>query len=373
MTISLPTPNTALQAHSLATTAQIRAEIASHGRINFATFMQLALYAPTHGYYTSGLQKFGEHGDFITAPDISTLFSKSLACHVAKTLKDCRNPTILEFGPGRGKMAADILLQLDTLNQLPDTYYCLELSPDLRSRQQATLQEHCPHLASRVTWLDQLPDTPFEGVILANEVLDAMPVHLFELGPDGAKERCIHWKNEQFAWQTADMPANIAPHVEALIAQHGLTAPYQSEINLLIAPWLQSANDCLSKGSITLIDYGFLSKAYYLPERNTGTLMCHYQHRNHPNPFFLPGGQDITAHVDFSCVIDAAQQIGLRVASFETQADFLLRSGITEIFEAQRSDDPKAQIQLSRELQTLLFPHEMGEIFKVVNLTKDGL
>lgn len=372
MTITLPTPNAELQAHSLATTTRLRDEISTHGKIDFATFMELALFAPNHGYYTGGLQKFGEQGDFITAPDISPLFSKSLACHVAKTLKECHNPTILEFGPGRGKMAADILLQLDALNQLPETYYCLDLSADLRARQKETLQEQCPHLVSRVVWLDRLPDSPFEGMILANEVLDAMPVHLFEIGPSGANERFIHWQNDQFSWITGDLQRHIAAPVAALIAQHALSAPYQSEINVCIEPWLKSASDCLSKGSITLIDYGFLSKAYYLPERNTGTLMCHYQHRNHPNPFFLPGGQDITAHVDFSSVINAAQNMGLTVASFETQADFLMRAGITEIFESERTNEPKQQMMLSRQLQTLLFPHEMGELFKVLDLTKGG-
>ncbi len=367
---TLATPHPALLTHSLACTQLIRDEIHRRGKIDFATFMQLALYAPRYGYYTGGLQKLGQRGDFITAPDISSLFAKTIACHIANTLKNCTSPNILEFGPGRGTMAAELLLQLERLEQLPETYFCLELSPDLAARQQDKINEVCPHLAARVSWLTALPEKPFEGVILANEVLDAMPVHLFSLSSAGIEERFVTWSHDQFEW-VLDAPSPIvAKHAQMLIEKYRLSAPYQSEINTFIHPWLQSASDCLTKGTITLVDYGFLGAGYYHPQRNNGTLMCHYQHHNHPDPFFLPGAQDITAHVDFSCVMDAAKQANLTIDSFDTQANFLLEAGITKIFEEMSSAEPKAQMLLSRELQTLIFPHEMGELFKVINLSK---
>lgn len=370
--LDFPNPNAETQAQSDACVNSIKQLIREQGKIDFPTYMQHALYAPHHGYYTSGLQKFGALGDFVTAPEISPLFSQTLANHVAHTLKNTKAQAILEFGPGRGKMAADILLQLEKCSRLPEKYYCLELSPHLQKTQLAHIESHCPHLLSRVEWLDKLPDTPFEGAILANEILDAMPVHLFELGANGLAERFVALDQDQLTFVSETPSDTVEKHASRLIEKYNLNTPYQSEINTMITPWLRSAGDCLTKGSITLIDYGFLGKTYYHPQRNTGTLMCHYQHRNHPNPLFMPGITDITAHVDFTQVMDAADTLGLTIEDFDTQANFLLKHGITELFDANITNNPAEQMALSANLQTLLFPHEMGELFKVITLTKNG-
>lgn len=347
----------------------ITAEIKSTGAISFARYMELALYAPQLGYYRNTLQKFGKSGDFVTAPEISPLFSHCLANQCAEILTTLHGGDILEFGAGSGVMAADILCVLKEKKQLPDHYYILELSAFLKLQQQKTIQAKIPEFFDRVIWLDQLPEKNFQGVVLANEVLDAMPVHLFRYH-NGFQEIgiCVPGApTKPFSYCTLDQPnaTLIATLKRYKIA---FSENYISEINLYLPAWIKSISDFLSQGVVLIIDYGFPRAEYYHPDRSMGTVMCHYQHRTHSDPFFLPGLQDITAHVDFTAVADSACENGLSVAGFTNQAAFLINCGLLSLLDSS-ADDKKRFSQNSQVLQ-LTSPSEMGELFKVIGLTK---
>jgi len=268
-------------------------------------------------------------------------------------------------------MAADILAELERMDRLPVHYAILERSAELRARQRETLAARVPRLLPRVQWLDALPGDGFRGVIVANELLDAMPVQLFEVGHDGVLERGVSWADDRFHWDTA---APAEPQLAARLASlaEGLPGGYQSEINLAAEAWIESAADTLQAGALLLIDYGYSRREYYLPERRRGTLMCHYRHRAHDDPFVYPGLQDITAHVDFTAMAEAAHDAGLTVSGYTTQACFLLSCGITELAErAMGGDhDQRRQILLAQQIRSLTMPGEMGERFKVMAATR---
>jgi SAM-dependent MidA family methyltransferase len=366
---TLPVPSPEAAAHSEKLLDFIIQKIQAKGRLTFAEFMQLALYAPGLGYYSAGTHKFGSAGDFVTAPEISPLFARSIAKQGQQILNQFKNDgDILELGAGTGVLAADILLALEADDALPKHYYILELSADLRQRQQALLQERVPQLYSRVIWLDTLPEKPLQGLILANEVLDAMPVHKFKI-EQGIKEYYVTQANGQLAWH-CDVAST--KELERRLQQYQLNLPqnYESEINLALPAFIASLNASLNAGLILLIDYGFPRAEYYHPQRDTGTLMCHYRHYAHDNPLILPGLQDMTAHVDFTAIAEAAIEAGLRVAGFTNQANFLLNCGIIEkvMTEDLTSDQ---QWMLSQEIKKLTLPSEMGELFKVIALTKN--
>lgn len=350
----------------------IRDEIAANGgAIPFAKYMQLALYAPGLGYYSAGLQKFGTKGDFVTAPEISALFSRCLARQCCQVLQTLGGGSILEFGAGSGVMAADLLLELERQQKLPQNYMILEVSGELRVRQQETLKTRIPHLFSRVQWLDRLPERPFSGVILANEVLDAMPVHRFCVDDNGIQEFYVTSNNEEFNWQLGPPSDDRLREMVDQLSIQQIPDTYDSEINLLLPGWMKSVSECLERGLVLLIDYGFPRHEYYHPDRSMGTLMCHYQHRSHMDPLILPGLQDITAHVDFTAVAEAAVDCGLQVAGFTNQAGFLLGCGLVELAQGEVVEDALTQIKTSQEIQKLTSPAEMGELFKVIALTRD--
>lgn len=362
----LPSPEPQALAHSEQLAVRIREEIqAAGGSISFARYMSLALYAPGLGYYSAGSQKFGAAGDFMTAPEISALFARTLARQIAEVLTALGGGELLELGPGSGAMAADLLVELERLGALPTTYRLLEPSPDLQQRQRRSLEARVPHLMGRVEWLQALPDPPIEGVIVANEVLDALPVHCFCLSGQELRERAVGWDGSRFCWVERAPTASLAAAVAGLgLERQGQV--YCSELNLGMRPWIRSLASSLSRGLILLVDYGYPRAEYYLPERLSGTLMCHYRHRAHGDPFVYPGLQDITAFVDFTAIAEAAVDAGLQVAGFVDQASFLINCGLIELMESAGTDFER--LALAQQAKTLTLPSEMGERFKVMGL-----
>lgn len=361
-----PTPEAQIQSQQLL--AKIVTKIETQGPITFADFMHEALYAPQYGYYRNGLQKLGADGDFITGPELSPLYSQCIAkqCHeVLNTLKD---GSILEFGPGSGIMAAEIIKELARLNTLPKHYYLIELSAELKERQKNYLQQHVPEFFSLFHWLDHFPTEPISGVILANEVIDAMPVHKFGWQNHHLYEYWVDFQQGSLCWKLAP-PSSI----ELTHAINALNLPvmngYHSEINLQQTAWIASLAEILTTGIILIIDYGFPRHEYYHSDRDQGTLMCHYQHYAHTDPLVLVGLQDITAHVDFTSIADVAYSHGLAVSGFTHQAGFLMNCGIEEFITRTTSDIFTSYTQ-AQQLKRLMLPSEMGELFKVIALTK---
>ena len=367
----LPAPS----AHELEFSAKlarvIREEMAAAaGAIAFSRFMELCLYAPGMGYYSAGRRKFGAGGDFVTAPEISPLFGRALATAVAPLLTSMEGSEILEFGAGSGRLAIDLLGELERLGCLPARYLILERSADLKLRQQQAIGEQLPQLLERVAWIDSLPASGFRGVMLANEVLDAMSVERFRW--DGERAALFHVGSEAdaFVWQLADnseTPDRLAGCLDGL----DLAAGYESEINTSLQPWMRSVSESLQQGMLLLIDYGYPQHEYFHAQRSSGTLMCHYRHHAHTDPLLWPGLQDITAHVDFTAVAEAAVAAGLAVAGYTTQAWFLLDCGLEELLQQAGPADSTAYLKAAQQAKTLLLPGEMGERFKCIALTRD--
>ena len=362
----LPTPPAEALAHSEKLAALIRGEIAANAAwIPFARYMELALYAPGLGYYTAGARKLGREGDFTTAPEMTPLFGQTLARQAAEVLESGLDQ-ILEIGAGSGALAAALLTELERLGRLPRNYYILEVSPDLRERERDLLALQVPHLLERVIWLNRLP-TLYQGLIIANEVLDAMPVHLIRAGASGVEEAGVTLKDETFVWAWRPAGAQLRSAGEALRLPQG----YQTEIQLLACGFVRTLAQAMERGLILLIDYGFPAHEYYHAERSAGTLMCHYRHRAHADPFFLPGLQDITSHIDFSAVARAGEDAGLQLLGYTGQAQFLINCGITDIMLRTPPEDAAAYAPRAAAAQQLLSPSEMGELFKVIALGKD--
>jgi SAM-dependent MidA family methyltransferase len=338
------------------------------GWISFERYMGLALYAPGLGYYMGGAAKFGSSGDFVTAPEISSLFSRTLARQIAQVLP-ASGGDVLELGAGSGRMAADLLQALDELGQLPARYAILELSGDLAARQRERVQRLEPRLSSRVAWVDAVP-AALRGVIVANEVLDAVPTHLVVWRDGEVFERGVGWSDQGFAWIDRPLadPTLLAEaqRLAALARSNG--QPYLSEINLVARALIRSLAAALERGAALFVDYGFGESEYYHPQRMRGTLMCHYRHHAHGDPFHLPGLQDITSHVDFSAVARAGVESGLDLLGYTTQAQFLVNLGITDLMAAIPATDAAAYLPLAAQAQKLLSPAEMGELFKVMAL-----
>lgn len=366
----LPLPDTVAQAHSASLQEVIAGEVATNdGRITFSRFMELALYAPGFGYYSGGSHKLGAGGDFITAPEWSPLFARCVARQVMQVLSILNGGDVLEVGAGSGMMAADLLEALNVAACLPKRYFILERSGELRARQQATLMRRLPHLYDRIVWLDQLPEPGFRGVVLANELLDALPVHCFTVTDAGGAERYVQGEHGRWQWCLGTpSSSDLAERIERLLREMHLPVGYLSEINLAAEGWIRSVADILEMGMILLVDYGFPRHEYYHPDRSSGTLMCHYRHRAHGDPFILVGLQDITAHVDFTAIAEAGYAAGLKVSGYTTQAAFLLANGITGFM--NESDDENTRLEWAQQIKKLTLPHEMGELFKVLALTR---
>jgi SAM-dependent MidA family methyltransferase len=359
---SLPLPPPAARAVSEALAAAIAQEIRDTGGwIPFARYMALALYAPGLGYYSAGSAKLGAAGDFVTAPELSVLFGECLAAQAREVLAE-GVPDIVELGAGSGALAAHILTALERSGELPARYRIVELSADLRERQHARIAREAPHLVGRVEWLETLPEA-CEALIVANEVLDAVPAHLVH-SRDGEIAEVGVAVNAAGGFAYSERPAAG----ELLDAARALDLPddYRTEINLESRALVRSIGERLTRGAMLLVDYGFPAAEYYHPQRSRGTLMCHYRHRAHDDPFFLPGLQDITAHVDFTAIADAALDAGLRVLGYTSQAQFLVNCGITDLLGAIPAEDVRAYGPAASQAQKLLSPAEMGELFKAI-------
>lgn len=378
-TQSLPEPASDALQHSQNLIDAIHKEIIeNNGAITFRRYMEMALYEPGLGYYVAGTHKIGEQGDFVTAPEISPLFSQCIGkqcSEVIKTLKANTNNSlqsnrvdILELGAGTGQMAAEILLSLETIQQLPDTYYILDLSPDLKQRQLKTIKSLAPHLLEHIIWLTDLP-VDFSGIILGNEVLDAMPVDIFTLLKEKVFEHHVIWEDEKLVEQLKPARKALEDAVNKLKIPADVT-PYTSEINPNIDGWLESLSHCLKRGIILLADYGYPRQEYYLHERNKGTLICHYQHKVNEAPLYYPGLQDITASVDFTSIAEAADKCHLTVAGFTSQASFLANTDLEYFFKEALNKAPNKQYLLAQQVRLLSLPSEMGERFKFIALSK---
>ena len=339
MASELPQPSTDAAAASHALTQIIVAEIrAAGGWMSFARYMELALYAPGLGYYSGGSQKFGQSGDFMTAPELTPLFGQALARQVAQVLAQVSadDKTVIEVGGGSGRLAADMLLALDGLGCLPKHYFILELSGELRARQLATLQKFAPALAARVEWLDDLPPA-FSGCLIANEVLDAMPTHAVRWQPDGAYERGVAVVDGRLAWAELDKDRLRIVEAENW-SLSPIDLPYDGEISLAASAWVATLARRLNTGALLLIDYGLPQRELYHPSRNGGTIRCHYRHRVHNDPFWYPGLSDITSHVNFTAVAEAGFDAGLEVLGYANQASFLINCGIAELLQARKEN-----------------------------------
>ncbi|MCL2636400.1 MAG: SAM-dependent methyltransferase [Betaproteobacteria bacterium] len=363
----LPIPDPDALAHSRRLQQRlIQAIDDSEGWLSFARFMELLLYAPGLGYYAAGARKFGAAGDFVTAPEMTPLFARALARQVAAGMA-ASSPMVLEIGAGSGRLAADLLLALEADQALPEQYGILDLSADLRQRQQATIARTVPHLLGRVVWLDRLPDT-FSGVVLANELLDALPVDIVAWRTDGIFSRGVGLTADGgFTWNERPASGALLAAAEEIGEQCALPPGYESEIGLASRAWTAEWGHRLQRGLLLLIDYGFPRREFYHPQRDRGTLMCHYRHHAHPDPFYLPGLQDVTAHVDFTAIAAAADGAGLDVLGYASHGRFLLDCGILD----RLGEMPAGSIDYLRAagaVNKLLLPHEMGELFKVLAL-----
>lgn len=361
---TLPTPSPDAQAASRELSRRIALRIeAAGGWLPFFDFMDMALHLPGLGYYAGGSQKFGVAGDFVTAPELTPLFGQALARQVAEILAVPPATTLLEVGAGSGKLAADLLLALEALNALPARYAILELSGELRARQQQTIETAVPHLAGRVVWLDELPEK-FVGCVIANELLDALPTHAVAWRASGLMERGVVQTAEGFDW--AERPARGAL-AEAMTAL-SVSAPFEGEISLAARAWVAEWGQRLEQGALLLIDYGLPRHELYHQERHRGTLRCHYRQRAHDNFFWWPGLSDITSHVDFTAVAEAGFSAGLEVLGYTNQAGFLINCGIGELLAERQQAGGEQALRANGAVQVLLAPGEMGELFKVIAL-----
>ena len=353
----LPRPDASALAASRALLDRIAVDLAAHGNwMSFAGYMRIALYEPGLGYYSSNNPVFGAAGDFTTAPEMSPLFARTLARQIAELLEP--GDAVLEIGAGSGALAAELTQELAALGHGDAPYLILETGAGLRARQRE-------RLGSRVHWIDTLIPR-FRGVMLANEVVDAMQVHALSWTQNGILERGVCANEGELAWcdrQAQGKVLDCASEIDIALPPSG---SYQSELGLAGRAWVRTVAGCLKRGALIVIDYGFPQPEYYHPQRSRGTLMCHYRHRAHDDPFYLPGLQDITAHVDFSALAHEAREAGLEVLGYSSQAQFLINCGITELLGEIDTSDVRRYAPAAAAANRLLSPAEMGELFKVL-------
>ncbi|HSN20426.1 MAG TPA: SAM-dependent methyltransferase [Usitatibacter sp.] len=364
----LPAPSPEAAAHSRLVGEYIASEILDAGGwIPFSRYMELALYAPGLGYYAAGSRKFGAEGDFVTAPEISPMFARCLSLQARQVLQ-ATGGDILELGPGSGVLAADLFAELKAAGSAPKNYFLLEVSPDLRERQQRLLAERHPEDLGRFTWLDSLP-VRFRGLVLANEVLDVVPFALVRREQGELRERGVILSDAGFAWEDQALPDGELKRRAGAVFPPG-DYDYLSEIGLAAEALVRTMAQMLEAGAAFFIDYGFPEREYYHPQRSMGTLRCHYRHRFHGDPFFLPGLQDITAHVDFTAMARAGEQGGAEVDGFTTQAHFLISCGLAVLVSQEDPEATLSRLKATSALHRLIDPSEMGELFKVLALGK---
>ena len=368
---TLPKPDADSAAHSRRCADHIRARIEdAGGSISFAEYMQLALYAPGLGYYAAGAIKFGRAGDFVTAPEVSPLFSYVIARQCAEVLAQVGDGAILEFGAGSGRLAVDVLTKLDELGALPERYRILEVSADLQERQERLFRAEAAAYLDRIEWLDAIPER-HAGVIIANEVLDALPVERF-VCRDSVCQLRVSAHNDGFELVEADAPRHLVMAIEAIEADLGQRLPngFRSEVSLAAPGWVTDVVAALQNGVAFLFDYGVSRREYYAPDRTDGWLRCHFRHHAHNDPLLLPGIQDISAWVDFTAIAEAANSAGADIAGYVSQAQFLLGGGLDAELRDMLQSPPERQLELSGQVKLLTLPGEMGENFKCLGVSR---
>lgn len=367
---ALPAPDPDSAGHSRRCAEFIRERIdEAGGAISFAEYMHHALYAPGLGYYAAGATKFGEAGDFVTAPEVSPLFGRVLARQVADVLVHTGG-SILEFGAGSGRLAIDVLEKLAELDAVPEQYLILEISADLQQRQRQAIEAALPGLIDRVSWIDALP-AAHRGVVLANEVLDALPVERFS-GGSTLHQHVVVSDSDGFVFKQREAPAHLHDSLMSLQQDLGVgfAAGYASELSPGLGGWVTELLESMAEGRAFLFDYGLAAREYYAPDRTRGWLRCHFRHHAHSDPLLLPGIQDITAWVDFTAVASAAVDAGARVAGWLSQAHFLMAGGLEDELAAMSTSSQAEQVALSAGVKMLTLPGEMGEPFKCMMLDK---
>ncbi len=372
---SLPQPDAVSAAHSERCADYIRARIRdAGGSISFAEFMHYALYAPGLGYYSAGARKFGDDGDFVTAPEISPLFGRVIARQCADVLRRVPGGSVLEFGAGSGRLALEALRGLEELGALPAEYRIIEVSADLRERQQRLLRKELPGLADRISWLDRMPDA-HRGVVLANEVLDALPVERFMRRSDGVYQLRVVDEAGEFVFVDEPAPDVLADAIESIERDIGERLPdnYVSEVSLAAPAWLRDVAQVLEHGMILLFDYGVSRREYYAPDRNEGWLRCHFRHRAHSDPLILTGIQDLTAWVDFSAIAEAAADSGLDILGYVSQSQFLLAGDIEAELHRFADMPLESQLRTAAQIKMLTLPGEMGENVKCIGLARGDI
>ena len=365
---TLPLPGEDAQAHSARVVARVRDEIAQHGGfIPFSRYMELVLYAPALGYYVAGTRKFGADGDFVTGPELTPLYGAALARQVEAIFATSRGRTIVELGAGSGVLAAALLAALGARDAAPDRYCILEVSPELRARQQATLAARAPGHATRVEWVDRLPEA-IDGAVVMNEVLDAIPARLVARHGKRWLERGVTWRDG--ALRFAERPLDDARLATLAAARFPADGDYASEVNPAAEALVTTIARRVASGALVIVDYGFPRHEYYHAQRREGTLVGHYRHRMHADPFLWPGLSDLTAHVDFTAIAEAGERGGAEVAGFATQASFLVGCGILDLLTAVGPADSADYLRAAAAVQKLVSPAEMGELFKVMLLSR---
>ena len=357
--------------------------------ISFKDYMIAALYAPNLGYYVAGLEKIGQKGDFITAPEISRLFGFTIANSISQALKDNPDFNILEFGAGSGKLAFDILTKLESLNSLPNKYYILDVSPDLKAKQKILFKNLSKNIQDKIIFLDKLPEK-FDGIILANEVIDAMPINLFEyslesnniaeigvsLNPKYDKNidqdhKFILKNNLNINSKYKEyIETKIIPNIDLDYLKNKSINKYLIEYNYQAELWIDTISKILNSGFIYIIDYGFNKSEYYNADRHHGTLKCHYQHHSNNNPLWYPGLQDITSHVDFNNLAEIAFENNCDIEAYISQGHFLILNNIQNLILDSNYTELE-QLQLTQEIKKLTMPHEMGDLFKFLIISKN--
>jgi SAM-dependent MidA family methyltransferase len=365
---ALPMPDADARAHSAHVVARVRDEIErSDGFIPFSRYMELVLYAPGLGYYVAGARKFGAAGDFVTGPELTPLYGAAMARQIAPILVSTQRREIVELGAGSGALAASLLHALAASDALPSRYRILEPGPALRAQQQASIAAAMPDAIARVEWLDRLPGS-IEGVVVLNEVLDAIAPRVLARRRGEWLERGVAWRDGAFAWD--ERPLRDA-RVQAIAeARFPADVDYESEVNPAAEALVATIAKRIASGAMIVVDYGFPRREYYHPQRREGTLVGHYRHRVHADPFLWPGLSDLTTHVDFTAVAEAGERARLHVAGFSTQAAFLLGCGILDRLQAIGAPDSANYLRAAAAVQKLVSPAEMGELFKVLLLAR---
>lgn len=372
----LPEPDADERAHSERLLAHLRERIADQGPMSFAQYMERCLYTPGLGYYSAGKTKFGEAGDFITAPELGELFARCVVRAVQPVLVQLgEDACFLELGGGSGSFAEAALKAFDAGGFMPARYLILEPSADLRERQRERIAGLPERLASRVQWLDAPPDSDWQGVLFANEVIDALPATRFVVRDGEVLEEHVELDAGGRLART-DRPADALVTAAVRHLERDLGAPfaegYRSEVLPQLPYWMQAIAGSLVSGAMLFVDYGYVRREFYLPERNDGTLMAYYRHRAHADPLYLPGLNDLTASVDFTALAEAGNQAGFAVASYMPQAQFLIGAGLQHAFEQAYEDaaDEAGRYRLAQQVKRLTMPDQMGERFQAMLLVR---